>query len=120
MARTLLSTVCVRCGGAVVTDEATRFVQAPWYQVANARCKICDTRYLAILSGGEGMGKWIRDLVYRSTESDHPGDEDTPNDFQVFMAENVTSTSKMTSPHGGRGKVVTIQTIETIVVTPRH
>jgi len=107
MSRNLCKTECDQCGGVVQTVEPPRnltvedagvyFNELRGLIVANAECTVCAARYIAWLDGSNRTGYipnygidrspepqrndnlyMIKDLSYRSSFNDEPGDDDTP------------------------------------------
>lgn len=115
MSRNLAQANCYFCGEEVVKEEAPRPVTreevgAYWnlrdgYSFegmicANAKCHICGAKYLAWidLSACVGYGRpegpnhdgTIRDLSFRSTFNDEPGNDDMPD----FLIHKVVTIEK--------------------------
>lgn len=86
MSRNLARTDCYFCGGHVVDVEEPREITAEdcgayletyaGMTVANAECRVCGAKYLAWVTT---LFSWHgRDLSFRSTFNDEPGDADMP------------------------------------------
>lgn len=102
MSRNLARTNCRTCDSKVILCGIPYQTDYSGMWVANAKCEVCETKYLAWIGptndtyGGRDIDRMLvrdhgfYDLSYRSTFNDEPGKDDLPSEkVEVFRVVKI-------------------------------